>query len=265
MSRKFFVGGNWKMNGDKKSLGELIKTMNSGTVDPNVGMWQTLHCNIVRSFLSYNHLFLYPKRSQCSPSKPQLLLLLQLLSVWPKWIFLPSQNGFHKSISPLASLAKVTPPSPFLFSMLPIKLRLPSASVCRDFTRANASPLTDRNVWMQIFFPPPVMSVSVGVRWQRHVVQRRALWQGAFKWGCPDNSVSPPRPNNDTGAYCERVIFGLASWGTRTAGRRAVPKALDSLKIVKKGDRRIALYFFFFLKAPRSIRSEFYRITWTQQ
>uniref|UniRef100_A0A669QU14 Triosephosphate isomerase n=1 Tax=Phasianus colchicus TaxID=9054 RepID=A0A669QU14_PHACC len=26
--RKFFVGGNWKMNGDKKSLGELIHTLN---------------------------------------------------------------------------------------------------------------------------------------------------------------------------------------------------------------------------------------------
>ncbi|XP_074539587.1 triosephosphate isomerase B [Halichoeres trimaculatus] len=36
MSRKFFVGGNWKMNGDKKSLGELIQTMNGATVDPNV-------------------------------------------------------------------------------------------------------------------------------------------------------------------------------------------------------------------------------------
>lgn len=38
MSRKFFVGGNWKMNGDKKSLGELIDTMNGAKVDPNVGM-----------------------------------------------------------------------------------------------------------------------------------------------------------------------------------------------------------------------------------
>lgn len=27
------------MNGDKKSLGELIKTMNGAKVDPNVGMW----------------------------------------------------------------------------------------------------------------------------------------------------------------------------------------------------------------------------------
>lgn len=39
MSRKFFVGGNWKMNGDKKSLGELIQTMNTAKVDANVGMW----------------------------------------------------------------------------------------------------------------------------------------------------------------------------------------------------------------------------------
>lgn len=38
MTRKFFVGGNWKMNGDKKSLGELIHTMNGAKVDPNVGM-----------------------------------------------------------------------------------------------------------------------------------------------------------------------------------------------------------------------------------
>ncbi|KAM4636674.1 triosephosphate isomerase [Discoglossus pictus] len=33
MSRKFFVGGNWKMNGDKKSLGELIQTMNTAKVN----------------------------------------------------------------------------------------------------------------------------------------------------------------------------------------------------------------------------------------
>uniref|UniRef100_A0A6Q2WUP1 Triosephosphate isomerase n=2 Tax=Esox lucius TaxID=8010 RepID=A0A6Q2WUP1_ESOLU len=35
MSRKFFVGGNWKMNGDKKSLGEIINTLNSAKLDPN--------------------------------------------------------------------------------------------------------------------------------------------------------------------------------------------------------------------------------------
>ncbi|XP_072281090.1 triosephosphate isomerase [Pyxicephalus adspersus] len=31
--RKFFVGGNWKMNGDKKSLGELINTLNTGKIN----------------------------------------------------------------------------------------------------------------------------------------------------------------------------------------------------------------------------------------
>ncbi|KAG7252968.1 hypothetical protein CRUP_010959 [Coryphaenoides rupestris] len=36
MSRKFFVGGNWKMNGDKKSLGELIQTLNGAKLDANV-------------------------------------------------------------------------------------------------------------------------------------------------------------------------------------------------------------------------------------
>lgn len=35
--RKFFVGGNWKMNGDKKSLGELINTLNSAKLNANTG------------------------------------------------------------------------------------------------------------------------------------------------------------------------------------------------------------------------------------
>lgn len=35
--RKFFVGGNWKMNGDKKSLGELIHTLNSAKLSADTG------------------------------------------------------------------------------------------------------------------------------------------------------------------------------------------------------------------------------------
>ncbi|KAA0710022.1 Triosephosphate isomerase A [Triplophysa tibetana] len=31
-ARKFFVGGNWKMNGDKESLGELIMTLNTASL-----------------------------------------------------------------------------------------------------------------------------------------------------------------------------------------------------------------------------------------
>ncbi|XP_031794121.1 triosephosphate isomerase isoform X1 [Sarcophilus harrisii] len=34
-SRKFFVGGNWKMNGDKKSVGELVTSLNGANVPPN--------------------------------------------------------------------------------------------------------------------------------------------------------------------------------------------------------------------------------------
>lgn len=39
MSRKFFVGGNWKMNGSKKVADELLGTLVKGPLDPNVGEW----------------------------------------------------------------------------------------------------------------------------------------------------------------------------------------------------------------------------------
>jgi len=36
MSRKFCVGGNWKMNGSKESITELAKILTAGPLDPNV-------------------------------------------------------------------------------------------------------------------------------------------------------------------------------------------------------------------------------------
>lgn len=36
MSRKFFVGGNWKMNGSKKVADELLSNLVKGPLDPNV-------------------------------------------------------------------------------------------------------------------------------------------------------------------------------------------------------------------------------------
>lgn len=59
MSRKFFVGGNWKLNGDKKSLGELIQTMNGAKVDPNVGMWilTTAKPKLLSSIYNFSRLF----------------------------------------------------------------------------------------------------------------------------------------------------------------------------------------------------------------
>lgn len=37
MSRKFFVGGNWKMNGDKKEIDGIVAFLKAGPLDPNVG------------------------------------------------------------------------------------------------------------------------------------------------------------------------------------------------------------------------------------
>ncbi|PZC76329.1 hypothetical protein B5X24_HaOG204776 [Helicoverpa armigera] len=36
MGRKFVVGGNWKMNGDKKQVTEIVETLKKGPLDPNV-------------------------------------------------------------------------------------------------------------------------------------------------------------------------------------------------------------------------------------
>ena len=37
MGRKFFVGGNWKMNGDKASIDTIVAFLKEGPLDPNVG------------------------------------------------------------------------------------------------------------------------------------------------------------------------------------------------------------------------------------
>ena len=36
--RKFFVGGNWKMNGDKKSIDGIIEFMAKGPLNPTTGI-----------------------------------------------------------------------------------------------------------------------------------------------------------------------------------------------------------------------------------
>jgi triosephosphate isomerase len=35
--RKFFVGGNWKMNGTKQTIDGIIKFLNEGGTNPNTG------------------------------------------------------------------------------------------------------------------------------------------------------------------------------------------------------------------------------------
>ena len=36
MGRKFVVGGNWKMNGDKNQINEIVNNLKNGPLDPNV-------------------------------------------------------------------------------------------------------------------------------------------------------------------------------------------------------------------------------------
>lgn len=37
MGRKFFVGGNWKMNGTKSEINDIVAFLKTGPLDPNVG------------------------------------------------------------------------------------------------------------------------------------------------------------------------------------------------------------------------------------
>ena len=37
--RKFFVGGNWKMNGSKASIDELVKMLNEKGLNPSTGLY----------------------------------------------------------------------------------------------------------------------------------------------------------------------------------------------------------------------------------
>jgi len=37
MARKFFVGGNWKMNGTKSEINDIVSFLKTGPLDPNVG------------------------------------------------------------------------------------------------------------------------------------------------------------------------------------------------------------------------------------
>lgn len=39
MGRKFFVGGNWKMNGTKSEINDIVNFLKKGPLDSNVGMF----------------------------------------------------------------------------------------------------------------------------------------------------------------------------------------------------------------------------------
>ena len=54
MGRKFFVGGNWKMNGDKASIDTIIAFLKAGPLDPNTGKL-SFRWSVSFYFQSYLH------------------------------------------------------------------------------------------------------------------------------------------------------------------------------------------------------------------
>jgi triosephosphate isomerase len=44
--RKFFVGGNWKMNGNKKEIDAIISFLTAGPLDPNAGNIGKFNCSV---------------------------------------------------------------------------------------------------------------------------------------------------------------------------------------------------------------------------
>ena len=51
MGRKFFVGGNWKMNGTKAGIDSIIDFLAKGPLDPNAGT--VTYARISYEYLTY--------------------------------------------------------------------------------------------------------------------------------------------------------------------------------------------------------------------
>ena len=180
MSRKFFVGGNWKMNGDKKSLGELIHTMNGAKVDSHVGtwLWLTASLRIVKVFAT------------CFPTRPLVSSFDQSFLYVPTeyLIRVPMAQPFSELMAPLKPHTK----SAALRFHTPIELHEVFA-----FRRV----VTRRNAWNTGFRS---RRRRVCVRSQRHVVQRpssASAVHGAFK--CHGSFATPfPWLTHETAACC---------------------------------------------------------------
>ncbi|KAK2586892.1 hypothetical protein KPH14_009829 [Odynerus spinipes] len=57
MGRKFFVGGNWKMNGTKKEIDDIVAFLKAGPLDPNVDVVvgvPSIYLTYVKSILPSN-------------------------------------------------------------------------------------------------------------------------------------------------------------------------------------------------------------------
>lgn len=54
MGRKFVVGGNWKMNGDKLQINEIINNLKKGPLDPNAEVGVVNIKTLLQHQISFN-------------------------------------------------------------------------------------------------------------------------------------------------------------------------------------------------------------------
>lgn len=67
--RKFFVGGNWKMNGNKASIDGIIGFLTAGPCDPNTGIKRSHICNYYKKpQLKYDLIFRKQNTRNSPPS-----------------------------------------------------------------------------------------------------------------------------------------------------------------------------------------------------
>lgn len=57
--RRFFVGGNWKMNGDKAGIDDIVKFLDDGPLDSNTGITIHFSCSIQFGFFSTGFFFFF--------------------------------------------------------------------------------------------------------------------------------------------------------------------------------------------------------------
>ncbi|CAD6230504.1 GSCOCG00006791001-RA-CDS [Cotesia congregata] len=83
MARKFFVGGNWKMNGNKKEINDIVEFLKAGPLDPNVevvvgcpSIYLTYTKSILPSnvFISAQNTYKVPKGAFTGEISPAMLV-----------------------------------------------------------------------------------------------------------------------------------------------------------------------------------------------
>lgn len=93
MGRKFVVGGNWKMNGDKNQINEIVNNLKKGPLDPNVEVTNTFNyyklninsfmIEMITNYLHFSIIILHVSRETLVRESTYIFGL----AVWPGGAF----------------------------------------------------------------------------------------------------------------------------------------------------------------------------------